>query len=280
MKFNYHNFNSHFFLDFKLNLNCPAQKIFGIFSSVVFGYSIGYYIYFIKNYYFSFHKTTKEIEQVVEKIIPYEEKYNKKFDNEISHSECDIPSETIDKKNALLKDKYKRDLHKLKEEYSEMMSYYNSNNESDDDDDDIYDDEEATQLRDEIIKLQSLLKNEDQINGIALQECFADVKSKLMESLQNNFLLENTPIGNVVMVYNCKKEGFSYYSDKSISNKYLESVCKKYCIQFKCKLLFNDVFINEGKLSNFKFLKNEVKNKNKKNAKLSFRSFKEQFSLF
>ena len=82
------------------------------------------------------------------------------------------------------------------------------------------------------------------------------------------------------MVYHCNKEGFSYYSDKSISNKYLESVCKKYCIQFKCKILFNDVFINEGKLSNFKFLKNEVKNNNKKNAKLSFRSFKEQFPLF
>ncbi len=272
MNFNYHRFNSHF-LNFKFNLNCHAQKIFGLFSSIVFGF-------FIKNYYFSFNKPTKQIENIVEKIIPYEEKYNKKFDNEISHSECDIPSETIDKNIASLKDKYKHDLYKLKEEYSEMMSYYyNSNNESDDDDD-IYDDEYYTLLKHKIIKLQSLLENEDQINAIALQECFADVKSKMMESLQNNFILENTPIGNVVMVYNCKKEGFSYYSDKSISNKYLESVCKKYCIQFKCKLLFNDVFINEGKLSTFKFLKNEVKNKNKKNAKLSFRSFKEQFSLF
>jgi len=170
-------------------------------------------------------------------------------------------------------------LHKLKEEYSEMISYYyNSNNESDDDD--IYDEEYYTLLKHKIIKLQSLLKNENQIKTNALQDCLTDIKSSLMNSLQNNFILENTPIGNVVMVYNCKKEGFSYYSDKSISNKYLESVCKKYCIQFKCKMLFNDVFINEGKLSNFKFLKNEVKNKNKKNAKLSFRSFKEQFPLF
>lgn len=265
-------FNSPFFLDFKLNLNCPAQKIFGIFSSVIFGI-------FIKNYYFSFHKTTKQIENVVEKIIPYEEKYNKNFDNLKSYDECDIPSETLNQKIASLKYKYKRDLHSFQSDYSEMQSfYYNSNNESDDDD--IYDDEYYTLLKDKIINLQSLLKNEDQIKTNALQECLTDVKSKLMESLQNNFILENTPIGNVIMVYNCKKEGFSYYSDKSISNKYLESVCKKYCIQFKCKMLFNNVFINEGKLSNFKFLKNEVKNKNKKNAKLSFRSFKEQFPLF
>jgi hypothetical protein len=278
MKFNYHNFNSQFFLDFKLNLNCPAQKIFGIFSSVVFGFFIKNY--YFPNYYFPINKTTKEIEQVVEKIIPYEEKYNKQFDDLKSYDECDIPSEILNQKIASLKDKYNHDLHKLKEEYSEMMSYYyNSNNESDDDDD-IYDDEYYTLLKHKIIKLQSLLKNENQIKTNALQDCLTDIKSSLMNSLQNNFILENTPIGNVVMVYNCKKEGFSYYSDKSISNKYLESVCKKYCIQFKCKMLFNDVFINEGKLSNFKFLKNEVKNKNKKNAKLSFRSFKEQFSLF
>ena len=271
-------FNSPFFLNFKLNLNCPAQKIFGIFSSVVFGYSIGYSIYFIKKYYFSFHKTTKQIEHVVEKIIPYEEKYNKDFDNLKSYDERDIPSETLNQKIASLKNKYKRDLHSFQSDYTEMQSFYYNDDETDDDD--IYDDEYYKILKHEIIKLQSLLKNEDQIKTNALQECLTDVKSKLMESLQNNFILENTPIGNVIMVYNRKKEGFSYFSDKSISNKYLESVCKKYCIQFKCKMLFNNVFINEGKLSNFKFLKNEVKNKNKKNAKLSFRSFKEQFPLF
>ena len=266
-------FNSPFFFTKNELLLFFSTRTFGIISSVVFGYSI----YFIKNYYFSFHKTTKQIEHVVEKIIPYEEKYNKDFDNLKSYDERDIPSETLNQKIASLKYKYKRDLHSFQSDYSEIEAYYD---ESDDDDDDISNDELAKSLLKQIYDLQSLLKNEDKINGNALQECLANVKSKLMESLQNNFILENTPIGNVIMVYNCKKEGFSYYSDKSISNKYLESVCKKYCIQFKCKMLFNNVFINEGKLSNFKFLKNEVKNKNKKNAKLSFRSFKEQFSLF
>lgn len=269
MKFNYHNFNSSFFLNFKFNYNCYAQKVFGLFSSVVFGF-------FIKKYYFLFYKTTKEIEQVVEKIIPYEEKYNQNFDNLKSHDECDIPSEILNQNFVSLKDKYKRDLYSFQTEFSEMQRFYHDES----DDDDIYDDEEAMLLKDEIIKLRLLLRNDTQIEINALNKYLNDIKSKFMESLQNNFILENTPIGNVIMVYNCKKEGFSYYSDKSITNKYLESVCKKYCIQFKCKILFNDVFINEGKLSNFKFLKNEVKNKNKKNAKLSFRSFKEQFPLF
>lgn len=272
-------FNSPFFTKKQLILlflkyNFPIRT-FGIISSVVFGYYIGY---FIKNYYFSFHKTTKQIENVVERIVPYEEKYNQDFDNLKSYDECDIPSETLNQKIASLKYKYKRDLIALEEEYAEMESFYNDD--ESDDDYDFSDENDAKILLKKIYDLKSLLNNEDQINGNALQECLDNVKSKLMETLQNNFILENTPIGNIVMVYNYKKEGFSYYSDKSISNKYLESVCKKYCIQFKCKILFNDVFINEGKLSNFKFLKNEVKNKNKKNVNLSFRSFKEQYPLF
>ena len=269
MNFNYHRFNSHFLSNFKFNSNCPAQKLFGIISSVVFGYSI----YFIKEYYFSFRKTTNKIKHVVEKKIPYEEKYNQDFNNLKSNDEPNISSETLNIKFASLKDKYKRDLFRLEEQYAEIESFYDD----DDDDDDISNDEVAKSLLNQIYNLISLLKNDDQIKNNVLNQCLVDIKSNLMNSLQNNFIIENTPIGNVIMVYNCKKEGFSYYSDKTISNKYLESVCKKYCIQFKCKILFNDVFINEGKLSNFKILKNEVKNNNKKNSKLSFRSFKKQF---
>jgi hypothetical protein len=274
MHLNYHRFNSPFFLCF--NLKCSAQKFFGTISSVVFGY---YSVYFIKNYYFPLNKTTNKIENAVKKNIPYEKKYNKQFENTNSDDECNIPSEILNPLVVSLKEKYKQELYSYQDEFSEIQSFY-FNNDDESDDDDIYDDEEAMLLKDKIIKLRLLLKNDKQIEINAFNQYFNNVKSTLMESLKNNFILENTPIGNVVMVYNCKKEGFSYYSDKSISNKYLESVCKKYCIQFKCKILFNEVFIYEGKLSNFKIIKNEVHNNNKKNAKLSFRSFKEQFALF
>lgn len=268
-------FETRFFFtknDSMFKYNFPTH-IFGTISVIAFGFSFN----FIKNYYFSFIETTNKIENVVEKNIPYEEKYNRNFDN-INSDESNISSVILNQKIASLKEEYKRDICTFQTEYSEIETfYYNNNDESDDDD--IYNDEEAILIRNKIYILKLLLQNEDQIKINAFNQCLTDVKSKLMDSLQNNFILENTPIGNIIMVYNSKKEGFSYYSDKSISNKYLESVCKKYCIQFKCKILFNTVFINEGKLSYFKFLKNEVKNKNKKNAKLSFRSFKEQFSL-
>lgn len=252
------------------------SRIFGTLSAIVFGY-------FVRNYYISSYKT-KKIENVQKKIIPYENKYNQKFDNAKLNNQHTISSIFLNQKVASLKEQYKLDIYTFQSEYSEIESLYllsNVNDDSyDDDDDDISNDEDAIFLKDKINKLKTLMENEDQIKQIAFNQCLLDKKIELMKSLQNNFILENTPTGNVIMTYNSKKEGFSYYSDKTISNKYLESVCKKYCIQFKCKLLFNTVYINEGKLSNFKFLKNEIRNKNKKNAKLSFRSFKEQYSLF
>lgn len=262
-------FQSRFF-----KYNFPTQPFLGTLSAIAFGY-------FIKNYYFSFNRTKNKIENIVEKYIPYEEKYNQKFENTNSDDKCIFSQEKIRQTIYSLTENYKRNLYKFQQEYADIESYYyNNDDESDGYDDDINDDKEAILLKDKIINLKILLRNEDQIETNALDQCLTDVKLSLMNSLQNNFILENTPTGNVIMVYNCKKEGFSYFSDRSITNKYLESVCKKYCIQFKCKILFNNVFINEGKMANFKFLKNEVNNNNKKNGKLSFRSFKEQFSLF
>ena len=245
------------------------------FSTVVACYSF----YLIKKYFFSINKTTNQIENDVKNYIPYEEKYNQNFDNLKSNYTFNISHEKFKQKINSLKEKYKCDLYLLEAKY---QSFYNNNyDDSDDDSDDDNDDVESTKsILNQINNLKLLLKSELLIHNKAKEECLFDVKSKIMNSLQNNFILENTPNGNVIMVYNNNKNGFSYYSDKSINNKYLESVCKKYCILFECIFLFNNVFIKEGKLSNFNFLKNEIKNKNRKNVNLSFRSFKEQNSLF
>jgi len=265
-------FKTNSYLMFFYNYDFPLNFCFGTFLVFAFGFSS----FFLKYKFFLPHKKEKKLENVIKNNISYEDKYNELFVKLNSIDENSISSEKIQQKVSLLTNSYYRDLYLLQEEYSEITYI----NDDDSDDNDFSDEEVAKTLSQKICNLQLLLKNEEQIKNNALNQCLNDVKENLMNSLQNNFILENTPIGNVVMVYNLKKEGFSYYSDKSISNKYLESVCKKYCIQFNCKILFNNVFINEGKLSNFKFIKNEVKNNFKKNAKLSFRSFKEQFPLF
>ena len=44
------------------------------------------------------------------------------------------------------------------------------------------------------------------------------------------YLLENCPIGNVVLYYNKKVNSFEYYSDVSIPYRYLETIGRRYAI--------------------------------------------------
>lgn len=55
------------------------------------------------------------------------------------------------------------------------------------------------------------------------------------EHLKNNFVMETTPLGNVIMCYNIDKQCFVYYSDSTIPYRFLETVARKYITTFKCK---------------------------------------------
>jgi len=62
-----------------------------------------------------------------------------------------------------------------------------------------------------------------------------------LDNLKNNILIENTPIGNVLMLYDNKKETFVFYSDLTIPYRYLEVVGRKYAITYNCKKLYIDM---------------------------------------
>jgi hypothetical protein len=62
--------------------------------------------------------------------------------------------------------------------------------------------------------------------------------SDFLENLKNNIIIENTPLGNVLMYYDNKRETFIYFSDNSIPYRYLEVVSRKYVITYKCKSLY------------------------------------------
>lgn len=46
--------------------------------------------------------------------------------------------------------------------------------------------------------------------------------------------------GNVIMKYDDSEDTFFYYSDRHISNEVLETVSKKYALQFHCKHIYRD----------------------------------------
>ena len=91
--------------------------------------------------------------------------------------------------------------------------------------------------------------NQDVIKSVPFENKYLEEYNKLksvplsidkIESLTNSYLMESTPVGNIVMYYDKKKESFLYYSDNVVPFRYLEPVGRKYVIMFQCKELFQD----------------------------------------
>ena len=112
----------------------------------------------------------------------------------------------------------------------------------------IYDDK----YDDKYNGLESIHLNEDDIN-----------------MLSNKYVMEYTPVGNVVMYFDYDKKAFQYYSDFGVPYKYLECVSKKFCIMNRNKIyreIKMDVDVNE-----FSIVRNSsssLQNKSKSFAKL------------
>jgi hypothetical protein len=68
-----------------------------------------------------------------------------------------------------------------------------------------------------------------------------DNESLDVDSLKNSIVVEHTPLGNVAMHYDNKREAFIYYSDSVMPYRYLEVVARKYVITFHCKRVFIDM---------------------------------------
>lgn len=68
-----------------------------------------------------------------------------------------------------------------------------------------------------------------------------EIEKEVLENLKNNYILEYTPLGNVMMSYDIERETYIYYSDNSIPYKYLEVVARGYVIKNDCKCLFVDI---------------------------------------
>lgn len=133
-------------------------------------------------------------------------------------------------------------------------------------------------------------KYEDRYHDVL--EKVKNVNKNVLNALNvssNNFLMETTPNGNVIMKYNNERQSFEYYSDKDIPYKYLETVARKFVKTFFCyeyyiitKLKFVKVngnmvrqneknrFTHLGKMNNFNILQKNTLVK----SKFSYKNFK------
>ena len=81
--------------------------------------------------------------------------------------------------------------------------------------------------------------------------------------------MENTPLGNVIMMYDNNRETFIFYSDNMIPYRFLETVARKYVITYNCRPLYIDMD-EELKIYEKKMLEHEETEKqNMSTAQLS-----------
>ncbi len=99
--------------------------------------------------------------------------------------------------------------------------------------------EEIKQLRSMLVKLEE--RTEEELCLIAKKEAKEYIIKEHLDNLKNNFIIEKTPLGNVLMYYNNSREAFEYYSDNTIPYRFLETVGRKYVKTFKCKQIFVDM---------------------------------------
>ena len=130
------------------------------------------------------------------------------------------------------------------ENSNEISSDSNSDSNSNDFSDNIEERKKIIEL--EIVELRSKLKeleeiSEDEIIAKLKLEAHDFVIKYRLDGLKNSFIIEKTPLGNVIMYWNNSRESFEYYSDNTIPYRYLETVGRKYVKTFNCRQIYIDM---------------------------------------
>ena len=119
---------------------------------------------------------------------------------------------------------------------------------------------EFEEIMDNIATEEGLHKMKE--NAINIGRHF--IVNKHIERLNDCYVMEKTPLGHVLMLYDTSKSSFKYYSDSTIPYRYLEPVARKYVKLFNCRPLFVDME-EELKLFEEKWEKQKQYNDDKNN---------------
>jgi len=128
------------------------------------------------------------------------------------------------------------------------------NNYDDDDEDAYMGDTKEERIEFLLQTKDSIMKKEKEFKELITSEEYLENKMKKFEDLsrtfiidrrldklENSYVIESTPLGNVLMKYDKNKESFKYYSDNSIPYRYLEVVARKYVKQLNFRPIFVDM---------------------------------------
>jgi len=91
-------------------------------------------------------------------------------------------------------------------------------------------------------KKQLLELQENAINMDELKEKSQQyIIDQQLKKFKNKYIIEHTPLGNVLLFYNHDKLAFEYYSDLTIPYRYLDTVSRKYVLTYNYRPLYIDM---------------------------------------
>lgn len=217
---------------------------------------IFYYINLIKQYYTPKIETNIDESKIIKKPeIKYVDKYLQEMRN--------MPKEYVFTEDELKLEAEKVDEFSIKAEKELEQSKLELNNEINNNkyklkqiEEFDYDDcsenfDEKAELKTEELELKEGLEllqmklEELNTTEIDIEQIKDDAKKYVikhrLDKMKYNFIIEKTPLGNVIMIYNNIRGTFDYYSDNNIPYRFLETVGRKYVISFNCRPIFIDM---------------------------------------
>jgi hypothetical protein len=198
--------------------------------------------------------------------VKFEDKYKKEF-KELSDDDLPFTSEEevsfskklqelvylkqqeIQKSITLTKSRIYEIKQELDDDENTMRlsneSSNNSDSNSDSSSDNSSDSDNELELKEELEILEEQLVELLKSLDINIEEVAKLAREHILnlrkERLLHCYVFEKTPLGNVSMCYNSKKDSFEYYSDNTMPYRFLEPVGRKYVLTFKCKNIFVDM---------------------------------------
>jgi hypothetical protein len=275
---------------------------------------LSYFYHFVINF-FKYNNKNKDISQkpilnteIIKIEKKQEKKYEEKYLNEIrklnkefifDDKEIEIEIIQFNKFLKLFNQNYSENLEKLNKKLNDVevkLFKYEENNEEYEEFEEFY--EEHKELNNYFVTIQYLLRlkeiyneelnefkelnKEDQncLHKKAKEMAHDFIIKQRLEKLKNCYIIEYTPLGNVLMIYDINCESFQYYSDNIIPYRFLEVVARKYVKQFNCRPIFVDME-EEIKLAEEKWEKEkDDENKNKENFLEPIQEKKNVFAKF
>lgn len=190
--------------------------------------------------------------------VPYEEKYLAKvrrMNNEyvFTDEELEIQQQKLEEFKKEENDKKLESTYILNEKIEELNMKLLEINDSHDSDNKS---KKNTNKDSSIIKkIQDSIQCEIELNKKQLFELQQDTKNiddltekaqqfiidEQLKKFNKKYVIEHTPLGNVLMFYNHNKLAFEYYSDLTIPYRYLETVARKYVLTYNYRPLYIDM---------------------------------------